>query len=265
MNPIKKSIIVIVAFSLQSCVSINDTYCHQVTNKCTFVLYSENINRYTIVNQQRAEQQFTPASTFKIANTLIALETKIVDYPDAILKIDMLTYPPQTWWQSTWDSREYDLRNAFQNSVLPLYRGIASEIGEDRMALYLSAFNYGNHDISSGIDIFWLNGSLQISALEQVEFLRRVYHNDIEVRDETLEKLKKIMLIKETAKHKVFSKTGASLLDTGLLIVWQVGFVENDEGLHFFAFNLEGEQSPLTGQARTDLTIDYLKQAGVIQ
>ncbi len=50
--------------------------------------------------------------------------------------------------------------------MVAIYRHMATNIGKEKMQSYLSQFSYGNQDISSGIDNFWLNGSLQISALE---------------------------------------------------------------------------------------------------
>ncbi|MDC0598669.1 penicillin-binding transpeptidase domain-containing protein [Gammaproteobacteria bacterium] len=249
---------------LQACSSINDSLCRETDDNCTFVLFSESDDDYEIINQTRASKRFTPASTFKIANTIIALELGVVSNEEQELVIDYEKYPRQAWWQQSWGTQEYDLRIAFQNSVVPIYQEIASTIGNERMSKYLERFNYGNMNVSSGIDSFWLNGSLQISAFEQIEFLRGIYHNDFEVSKETVDSFLKVMLVEETERYKLYAKTGASLIDDGSLLAWYVGFVENDSGVHYFALNLQGVPSPETNQARINLTLNHLRQAGVI-
>ena len=41
------------------------------------------------------------------------------------------------------------------------------------MQHYLDAAGYGNRKVGSQVDLFWLDGTLRISADEQVEFLKQ--------------------------------------------------------------------------------------------
>lgn len=240
------------------------SFCDDAANNCTFVLYSESTDQLVLINEERARQAFTPASTFKIANSLIALETNIITDPKQTLPIDYELYPIEDWWQSSWSTAEHDLRSAFQNSVLPIYRGIANKIGEGKMSEFLERLNYGNQDITSGLDYFWVNGSLKISALEHIHFLQNVYHNEYALQEDTLETLREIMLVEETIAYKLYAKTGAALIDENTVIAWYVGFIENNDGVHYFAFNLQASPSPETAQARRQVPLNYLMQAGII-
>ncbi len=174
MNSIKGFIAAFALLFIQACTHNSLDYCCIESNNCAFALYQESEDELIVVNQSRASERFSPASTFKIANSLIALETNILSGTDQVLSVDLETYPEQSWWMPNWATDTFDLRGAFQNSVFPIYQSISSDIGSDTMCEYLTCFDYGNQDISSGIDNFWVAGSMKISALEQIEFLQKV-------------------------------------------------------------------------------------------
>jgi len=252
------------SFSPDYNLSAGDSPCSIAANSCTFVLLDENSARYHIVNRERANKRYTPASTFKIANSLIALETGTLSGSDVSLRVDLSTYPQEDWWQPQWATETYDLRGAFQNSVYPIYRSIATDIGPANMQSYLNRFEYGNQDISSGLDSFWVAGSLEISAMEQIHFLQKLYHNEFALRQSTLDELKTIMLVEDEVTYKLFAKSGAALLGGGNVVFWYVGFVEDEAGVHYFAFNMHREPSPKNAQLRIDLSREYLRNYGVI-
>jgi len=261
---VKTLTVFLLGLLMQACASIDTDYCSVTENNCTFVLYSEGDDEQFAVNQARASERFTPASTFKIANSLIALETNTLSGPDQLLVVDLDKYPEESWWQPGWATQTYDLRGAFQNSVYPIYRSIASAIGQQNMANYLAVFNYGNRDISSGLDSFWVDGSLEISALEQIEFLQKLYHNEFALKQESLDGLKEIMLVEETDTYKMYAKTGAALVGENNAVLWYVGFIENDTGLHYFAFNMHSAPAPGNAQLRIELTRNYLRSQKII-
>lgn len=249
---------------LQACTSSKLDYCEITSNECTFVLLEDAESKIYIVNEERAAEQYTPASTFKIANSLIALETGVLSGVNQRLSVDLNTYPEESWWLPAWATETFDLRGAFQNSVFPIYRSIASDISNSAMQQYIEHFDYGNRDISSGIDNFWVAGSLEISALEQTAFLQKLYANDFTLAEDTLNGLKEIMLVEETDSYKLYAKSGAALVENDEVILWYVEFVENNEDVQFFAFNMHRPASPDNTQLRIDLTRHYLQSFGVI-
>lgn len=205
----------------------------------TFVLLDDQTGEILVTDPARAETGFLPASTFKIVSTLVALESGVVDGPDFQLTWDSLAVPRQAWWPEAW-AADHTLASAFRNSVVWYYQELARRIGEDRMLEFLERFSYGNEDISGGIDRFWLTGGLQISPLEQVAFLRRVYHNQIGVSDRSLDVTKSVMILEEGPGYMLRGKTGwAAFGDDEPGIGWLVGYLERDDNVYYFATNID--------------------------
>jgi len=237
---------------------------------CTFVLLSElnstgQKSHLNVVNDKRAKQQLSPFSTFKITNSLIGLELGLIKNPQQTLTFDKSTYPPQAWWPAVWKLPHYDLNSAFKYSMVAIYRQLASDIGAVEMQNYVERFTYGNQDITSKLDSFWLNGSLKISALEQVEFLKQVYHNQLGLKSSSLEALKSIMLVEERNDLKIYAKTGAGKVTDGTMLGWYIGFVENKQGTHFFAFNFNRDTYAQMKADRVKVAMNHLKALGVVK
>ena len=134
----------------------------------TFVLYDVSGGRSTVVDGARAERRYVPASTFKIANSLIALESGAVKDEREVIPYGGAPQPFPQW------ERDMDMRDAIRASSVPVYQEIARRIGPKRMQAYLNRLRYGNRKIGKVIDRFWLDGPLQISALEQARFVARL-------------------------------------------------------------------------------------------
>jgi len=136
--------------------------------KGAFVLYDLKGNRYIRYNPERCAERFIPASTFKIMNSLIGLETGVIPDANYVIKWDGAQYDIPAW------NQDHTLKTAIQNSVVWYYQELARRVGEKKMQQYVDAAHYGNRDISGKIDTFWLEGGLRISAEEQVEVLKRL-------------------------------------------------------------------------------------------
>lgn len=233
-------------------------------NACTFVLKSAVDNSWLIVNEVRATQRFSPFSTFKIPNSLIALELGVVPDLERKLSFDPAVYPIEDWWPKNWYQEPLNIQQAFKYSAVPIYRTLAAQIGFDNMQRFVTSFNYGNADISSGVDSFWLNGSLQISAKEQVEFLQQLQQHKLPVSETALDSLKNIMLAEETDTYRLYAKTGGGNIAAGRALGWYVGYVENDTGVYFFALNVEGSTFADVSEPRIKLAMQQLRNAGII-
>ena len=123
----------------------------------TFVGYK--VDDYLIIasDKVRSGEGRLPASTFKIPNSIIALETGVVEDPDKdVFKWDGVTRSIEPW------NKDHTLRSAIAVSAVPVYQEIARRIGAERMQKYVDLFDYGNRDIGGGIDQFWLTGNLRI-------------------------------------------------------------------------------------------------------
>lgn len=226
----------------------------------TFVLYDSNNKKFTRYNPERAKKQFIPASTFKIANTLIGLETGVLPDENYVFK-----WNGESRFLKDWE-KDLNVRDAFQASCVPCYQELARNIGEARMFQWVKKLNYGNKDISGGIDQFWLTGNLRISADQEVKFLRKLYKNDLPVSKSNQEKVKKIMLRAENSRYKIYGKTGWQFEDnekTGKRhsIGWFVGFLEQNENVYFFALNVETDDTQENFvSSRVAITENILKE-----
>lgn len=206
----------------------------------TFVLLDGQSGETLVYNPERAKKRFLPASTFKIPNTLIALDTAVADGADFRLSRDAGVAPQADWWPELW-LEEHTLRTALRASVVWFYQELARRIGADRMQAMLDRFDYGNADISGGIERFWLTGGLRISAEEQVDFLRRFYFGEIGASESATRIVKDALLLEETASYRFSGKSGwaglgeADIPDVG----WLVGYFETGEEVYFYAMNIQ--------------------------
>jgi len=244
----------------------NDTMCIEGDNSCTFVLLSEidKAQHETTINNERAQMPLSPFSTFKVANSLIALDKGIIKDAKQTLSFDKEKYPVQPWWPKVWQLPQYNLSTAFKFSMVAIYRQLATDIGKKDMQSYINKMHYGNQDISSGLDDFWLNKSMKISAKEQIKFLQDFYHNAYQFNEQAVNTLKEVMLADDNENYKLYAKTGAGKVNDGSMLGWYIGFVENAQGVHFFAFNFNKASYPEMKALRKKVAYNHLKAAGII-
>jgi beta-lactamase class D len=198
------------------------------------------------------KDSFVPASTFKIPNTLIILEEGLIKGTSEIIKWDGKEREYASW------NKDQTLKSAFQYSCVWCYQFYARQIGHKKYHEYLRKFNYGNYLTGSDIARFWLDGDLRISVDDQIKFLRKVYAEDLPVKNSHIKTLKSIMLSEENEGYKVWSKTGWSGKDG-----WFVGYVLVDEQEWFFATHIEvTKKSDLA--LRKKLTMESLKLLKII-
>lgn len=230
----------------------------------TFVMLDADARRLVVHNLERARTRFLPASTFKIPNTLIALETGVASGPEFPLAWDSSAAPRRSWWPAVW-AKDQTLRTALPNSVVWYYQELARRVGSARMQQYVDRFDYGNRDISGGIDQFWLTGGLRISPVEQVEFLRRFYFAQLGVSDRATRIAKELLLLEETPGYRLSGKSGwAGLGDAGPGVGWLVGYLERGGDVHFFATNIV-IATARDAAARTTITKAILPELGLLE
>ena len=206
----------------------------------TFVLLDGRTGRRQRYNAAQAARRFIPASTFKIPNTLIALDTGVADGPDFALAWDPVRVPQEDWWPKSW-ARDHRLRTALRDSVFWYYQELARRIGPARMREHVRRFRYGNMDLAGGVDRFWLHGGLRISADEQVDFLRRAYRGELGVSERSTAVLKEILVLEDVPAYRLSGKSGTGETGsggTGRQVGWHVGWVEREGEVWFYALNL---------------------------
>ena len=236
-----------------------------------FSVYNFKTNSYTQYNIEHCKKRLSPCSTFKIPNSLIGLETGVIPDSGFIIKYDSVRHPnnpemlntePFKYW-----FQDLSLKMAFKYSCVWYYQELARRIGQERMANYINLLDYGNKDISSGIDTFWLCGSMQISINEEIELLKKLYTHQLNgFSDKSINTVKGIMLNESTPTYKLYGKTGAGDCFEKKLLAWYVGFVETDAGTSVFAMNIIVDSfDELKNNFRIELTKNALKELNIIK
>lgn len=221
-----------------------------------FVLFDALAESYSVWNAERAQTDFLPASTFKIPNSLIALETGVVPDLDTVIPWDGIERPFKQW------NCDHTLGSALRNSVVPVYQEIARRVGETRMQEWVDRLDYGNRDIRGGIDVFWLEGGLRITALEQIRFLRRLHAGELPFSSASQAFVRQILLNEETDLYRLYAKTGFALrVSPG--VAWWVGWVDRGEQTWLFACNLDAS-SFAEARARETITRAILTAEGIL-
>jgi len=223
----------------------------------TFVMLEKGKNRITVVNGDRHAKGYLPASTFKIPNALIALETGVVNDADyTVFKWDGVKREIEAW------NKDHTLRSGFRASAVWMFQEIARQITRTRMRVYVSQFGYGNANLGGNEDSFWLDGSLRISALQQVEFLARFESGRLPVNPKSTEIVKDIMFLEKIGNATLRGKTG--WIPSGEnKIGWFVGWVERAEEVYFFALNLDPNEDKHVA-ARIPIAKSLLAQLGAL-
>jgi beta-lactamase class D len=205
----------------------------QVTG--AMALFDTRDGKLLCSDPSKCDKGYIPASTFKIANTIIGLETGIVSDADSPLPWDGKEYANAAW------NRDHTLRSAVQVSCLPCFQGIARKVGEARMQDWVNRLDYGNHDTSGPVDFFWLGGQLRITPFQQIGFLRRMDGGKLPIQEHTLDVVRDVITLDVTPEYVLRGKTGsAAPPEQPNEVYWFVGFVELGERRVFFATVLDG-------------------------
>lgn len=194
----------------------------------SFALYDPQEDKYIFYNQAQFTQTVIPASTFKICNSLIGLETGVIRDEHFVIPWDSIPRYYSNW------NRDHDLKSAFQNSTVWYYQELARRVGGDQLKYWMDKADYGNADTTGGIDKFWLTGGLRISPKQQIDFLKRLHDNELPFSQRTIDIVKDIMIMKDTLDYVVRAKTGLGIIDnnnTG----WYVGYLETKGNVYYFS------------------------------
>lgn len=198
----------------------------------TLVVVDERDGARWVHDEARAQTRFIPASTFKIPHLLFALDAGIAKDEFQTFQWDSVSRRFPHW------NRDQTLRSSLSGSVVWVYRDFARRLGENKERRYLRKIGYGNRDVSGGIDRFWLEGGLRISAVEQIDLLRKLHRNELPFKIEHQRLVKDLMLIDARRDSILRGKTGWAF-DVDPQIGWFVGWVEHPQGAVFFAMNMQ--------------------------
>lgn len=197
----------------------------------SLLIFDESANRYWAHNAARVDSAFLPASTFKIFNSMAALESGVAKDEKLVIPWDSTVRSIETW------NQDLDMASAIKYSCVPYYQEIARRVGREKMQEYLIREGYGNASIGPEIDMFWLDASLKISQMQQIEFLRKLRHGKLQFSSRNQSIVRTIMLNDSTDDYTIRGKTGWGFVK-GRNYGWWVGWVEKDGKNCYFALNI---------------------------
>jgi beta-lactamase class D len=198
-------------------------------------LYDSASGEVFASNPELARRPFHPASTFKIPHAAIALELGVLDSPDSPMPWDGEYSKVEEW------NRDHTLRTAMQVSCLPCFRRLARTLGPEREQEWLRRLDYGNRDASGPADLFWITGKLRVTAVEQLDFLRRLDTGKLPLSPRTLDIVRDVLALDVTESYVLYGKTGLSgPPEADAEVGWFVGFVALEQRSVYFATLVTG-------------------------
>ena len=229
-----------------------------------FGLYNNATNVFTFYNKKRfADSSFLPASTFKIINSLIGLQTGVISSDSMVIKWDSVKRNVEEW------NKDLSMYEAFRVSAVPYYQEVARRIGKEKMEYWMDTVNYGAGPkdtafrIHSAIDTFWLDNTLKITPDEELGLIKLLYFNQLPFFKSYQEKVKKAMLFENETTYRLAYKTGWGKKENGNHLAWAVGWVEENNHPYFFVLNFESSDPNADIPAiRMRILKDILKQLG---
>ncbi|MBA2422161.1 MAG: class D beta-lactamase [Chitinophagales bacterium] len=234
--------------------------------KGCFEVFDSRNSQFIDYNPDRCSQRFIPASTFNIFISLVGLQTGALPDENHVIQWDSIVRIVPAW------NHNQSLQKAFRNSTLWYFQEVARRITAPKMQQYLNLLHYGNKTMDGPVDSLWLSGGLRISCDEQIEFIRDFYRNTYHFSPESVNRVKKMLILEEVPDYKLSGKTGWTemkgneTVDSKLNVGWFVGYVEKGGDVYFFATNYEAPEFTqknfeLIGK---EITIKCLKELGII-
>ena len=227
----------------------------------TFGLFDNGQGDFTIYNLKRfRDSSYTPASTFKIVNSLIGIQTGVIKDENMVIKWDGIKRSREEW------NKDLTMAEAFKVSAVPYYQEVARRIGRDTMKMWIDSLHYGNKNIGGPIDSFWLNNHLKITPDEELGLVKKLYFDQLPFYQRTQEIVRTVMLRENNANYKLSYKTGWGNKENGNEIGWIVGWIEENKHPYFFVLNIESPDPKIDmANVRINLLKNILKQLGFFE
>lgn len=216
--------------------SLETYFSENNVNGC-FALFDNGTGRFTIYDLARyRDSAYLPASTFKIINSLIGIETGIITDSATVISWDSVVRSVPEW------NRDLSMAQAFRWSAVPWYRELARRTGRDTMQRWLDTLGYASQNgkvvIQDNLDTFWLDNSVKITADEQLGLVKKLYFDQLPFQPRTQRIVKSMMLREDNANYRLSYKTGWGRLENGQEVGWLVGWVEENNHPYFFVLQL---------------------------
>ena len=222
----------------------------------SFVLYDLKDDTWSIYDMDHATLRTAPNSTYKIYDALFGLEEGIITPKASFMAWDGTNYPFEAW------NADQDLYSAMESSVNWYFQEIDRQMGASALRNYVKKIGYGNENINSDLSSYWMQSTLKISPVEQVELLKDLYNNDFGFTPENVNTIKDSICLFSTDERSFYGKTGTGRIDGQDVNGWFVGFVCTNGNTYFFATNIQGNANA-TGNSASEITKSILSELNI--
>ena len=232
-----------------------------------FALMNNATGKFTVHNLSRyRDSSYLPASTFKIINSLIGLQTGKISSDSMLIKWDGIKRSNEAW------NKDLTMYEAFRVSAVNYYQEVARRIGKDTMEHWLNMVKYGAKNdtdkiaITTSIDSFWLDNSLKITPDQELGVVKQLYFNQLPFFKSYQETVKRAMLFESNSNYRLGYKTGWGFTKNNHAIGWVVGWIEENNHPYFFVLNIESPEKNFDmGPVRLKKLKDILKEQGFFE
>jgi beta-lactamase class D len=246
--------------------SLGKYFTDNKVNGC-FAIMDNGSGAFTVYNLARyRDSSYLPASTFKIINSLIGLQTGKITSDSMVIKWDGVERSISDW------NKDLTMYEAFRVSALPYYQEVARRIGKDTMQQWLDSLKYGAKTdnekivIKSAVDSFWLDNSIKVTPDQQLGIVKRLYFDQLPFFKTYQEMVKRAMIFENNNKYQLAYKTGWGFDEKGNAIGWVVGWIVENNHPYFFVLNLETPDKKFDmWHIRMNMLKGILKQLGFFE
>lgn len=223
----------------------------------SFTLLNNQSGTITVYNMKLDTQRILPASTFKIVNSLIGVQTGVITDENMVIKWDSVKRPVAEW------NKDLTMKEAFRASSVPYFQEVARRIGKENMKLWIDSIQYGNKDITGPVDSFWLNNHLKISPDEQLGLMSKLYFDQLPFQKYAQQIVRDAMLMEDNTLYKLSYKTGWGSDEDNNPVGWVVGWVEENMHVYFFVTLIKSPDKNIDMKTvRMNITKGILKELG---
>ena len=222
----------------------------------SFVLYDMGNDDWTIYDMEHATLRVAPNSTYKIYDALFGLEEGIITPENSFIAWNGETYPFEAW------NADQTLQSAMNSSVNWYFESVDKQLGVADIYNYIEEIGYGNENISGDFSTYWMESSLKISPIEQVELLTQLQNNNFGFAPENINAVKDAICLSSSDAGTFYGKTGTGRVDGQDVNGWFIGYIETADNTYFFATNI-GADSDATGGNATEITMSILSDMNI--
>ena len=222
----------------------------------SFVLYDLGNDAWSIHDKEHATLRIAPNSTYKIYDALFGLEEGVITPENSFIAWNGESYPFEAW------NADQTLQSAMNSSVNWYFESVDEQLGAADISNYIQEIGYGNENISGDFSTYWMESSLKISPIEQVELLTRLQNNSLGFAPENINAVKDAICLSSSDAGTFYGKTGTGRVDGQDVNGWFIGYIETADNTYFFATNI-GADNDATGGKATEITMSILSDMNI--